>query len=155
MKDAGIIESKIADRLCTENLGTEQFRVGRIWFCFFPPLRGGQSGIERFFRFWGGEALYGLHEIDPETGPILRRVGVPCVIEADVPVVALRKHSFLPMKIARKFPIERGFETGEPTEHEDPALAPIPAANIRRIIRYPDQEFCALTGCLTWKTPLA
>jgi len=151
----GSIEQPIAERLLAENLANEDSRAGKIWFCFFPPERGGQSGIDRFFRHWGGEALYAYHETDPETGPILRGIGIPCVIEADVLVSTLEIHSFLDIKIARRYLISRGFETGEPTDHEDRAKSSIAAANIRRVIRHPGGDFCDLTGCRSWRPPLA
>ena len=73
----GIIEDKIAERLIAENQAGDNNRKGMIWFCFFEPRIAGQSGIERFFRCWGGEALYNSHERDPSTGQALRMIGRP------------------------------------------------------------------------------
>ncbi len=125
-----------------------------IWFCFFPPKLAGQRGSERLFRSWGGEALYSSHEDDPTTGPILRSIGVPCLIEADVPITSLEVHSFLDVKIIRQFLVNRGLETQEPVHHEDRAKHPIPAYNIRRVIRFSDQVFSTLTNCDQWTPPL-
>jgi hypothetical protein len=154
LEDAGLIERRVADRLRAENLAHQKNRAGKIWFCFFPPQLGGQSGIERFFRFWGGEALYGLHELDSETGTVLRSIGTPCIVEADVPMASLAIHSYLDTHVARQFLVNRGFKTGEHAEHEDRAEQEIPAANIRRIVRHPERDFCNLTDCLSWKVPL-
>jgi hypothetical protein len=155
LNEAGLIDRQIVDRLQRENLAGDANRAGKIWFCFFPPRLGGQSGIERFFRHWGGEALYVYHERDDETGAVLRRIGTPCIIEADVSIAALEVYSFLDIKIARRFLVNRGYETVEPVDHEDRAKQPIPAPNIRRVIRHPEPTFFKLTACASWSPPLA
>ena len=154
LQAGGVISPGIADRLLGENQAHAESRANKIWFCFFPPERGGQRGIERFFRSWGGEALYNLHEGDEETGPILAGIGVPCLVEAYVPIASLEHHSFLDVKVARQFLINRGLQTIEPTDHEDRAKKPISSSYILRIIRYPDKDFLDLTGCANWCPPL-
>ena len=153
--DAGLIDAHVADRLRTNNQADEKNRAGMIWFCFFPPGIAGQGGIERFFRHWGGEALYNSHERDPLTGPILEKIGTPCLIEAEVAMASLEVHSFLDTHVIRKFLVNRGLETGEPTDHEDRAKSPVPAANVRRVIRFPEPDFITLTGCSSWTPPLS
>jgi hypothetical protein len=71
-----------------------------------------------------------------------------------VSIASLEIHSYLDDKVARRFLIKRGFETNECINHEDRAKNPIPAANIRRIIRHPEPEFVVLTGCDEWTPPL-
>jgi len=149
--DSRLIEPHIADRLRRENQADESNRVGRVWFCFFPPHIAGKRGIERPLRSWGGEALYNTHEDDPVTGPILKSIGKPCLVEADVPIASLETHSFLDEKVARQFLINRGLEIGELVNHEDRAKRPIPATHIRRIIQFPEDDFITLTKCNTWK----
>ncbi len=136
------------------NQANDANRAGTIWFCFFPPRIAGQWGIERFFKSWGGEALYNSHEDNPITGPILTKIGVPCIIEALVPIESLPRHSWLETKLILRFFISRGFETREDLDHEDRSENPIPAENIIRIIRFPDADFISLTGCSKWKPPL-
>jgi hypothetical protein len=152
--NSGLIEPHIADRLRRENQADESNRVGRIWFCFFPPHIAGQRAIERLLRSWGGEALYNTHEDDPVTGPVLKSIGKPCLVEADVPIASLEIHSSLDDKVARQFLINRGLETGEPVNHEDRAKWPISATHIRRIIQFPEDDFITLTKCNTWKPSL-
>jgi hypothetical protein len=129
-------------------------RANRIWFCFFPPFMAGESGIESLLRYWGGEALYNSHDRHPERGPILSNLGVPCLVEADVPIASLRGPGFLDIKLVKQFLAWRGLPTTEPLQHEDNAIRCIPAENIRRIIQFPDPEFVALTRCNTWRSPL-
>jgi hypothetical protein len=154
LNDVGLINRQIVDRLQKENLAGDANRAGKIWFCFFPPRLGGQSGIERFFRHWGGEALYVYHERDDESGAVLRKIGTPCIIIANVPIAALEIHSFLDIKVARRFLVDRGYQTVEPLDHEDRAKQPIPASNIRRVIRHPEPKFLKLTACASWSPPL-
>ena len=152
--DAGSISKSVAHRLKTENQADDSNRAGLIWFCFFPPRVGGQLGIERFFRHWGGEALYNSHERDPETSVPISSVGVPCLIEADVPIASLEPNGGLDFKVVRRFLIHHGFQTVEPVDHEDRMVSPLPAENIRRIIVFPEPEFVELTGCETWTDPI-
>ena len=96
-------------------------------------------------RYRGGEALYNSHDRDRIRGPILASLGVPCLVEADVPIATLRGPSFLDVKTVSQFLLRRGFPTTEALEHEDYATQPVPAGSIRRVIQFPDSEFVALT----------
>jgi hypothetical protein len=154
LQDAGLLEPRVADRLRQINQAGETNRAGMIWFCFYPPHIAGQGGIERLLRSWGGEALYSSHERDPLTGPILRGIGTPCLIEATVPIASLPLHTFLENHLYLQFLINRGLQTTEPTCHENRATHPIPAQNIRRIVRFEESDFVTLTNCNTWTPPL-
>ncbi len=147
---AGGFSQEIADILKSRNQAHERNRAGRVCFCFFPPRLAGEFGIGRFFRHWGGEALYNWHENDPVTSPILRGIGTPCLIEASVPIASLQEHSFFPFKVVRQFLISRGCDAGEPADHEDCIKRPLSAEDIRRVIRFPDDDFISLTGCSEW-----
>ncbi|MFM0213859.1 hypothetical protein PQQ96_41510 [Paraburkholderia sediminicola] len=147
----GQLTADASARLVAVNQADESNRAGRLWFCFFPPRRAGEHGIGRFFRHWGGEALYNLHENDPVTSPILRAIGTPCVVEADVPVASLAPGHRLAMKLIRIYLISHGYETDEPVEHEDRCVQPIAGDCIRRVIRYPEPDFLAITGCTEWR----
>jgi hypothetical protein len=151
---AGMLEESLAQHLMNNNQANDANRAGMIWFCFFPPHTAGQLGIERFFRSWGGEALYNSHENNPITGPVLTKIGVPCIIEAHVPIESLPCHSGLETKLIRRFLVSRGYETVEELDHEDRSENPIPSGNIIRIIRFPDGDFISLTECNKWKPPL-
>jgi hypothetical protein len=154
VEQAKLIEADIATRLKNENQANDSYRRGRLWFCFYPPRMAGQAGIERFFRSWGGEALYSSHERNPQTGKALRTIGIPIVIEADVPMASLPDHSCLGQKVVRRFLLDRGVNINEPVDHEDRALQSLPPPNIRRIIRFPEPDFIQLTGCDKWTPPL-
>ena len=153
--EAGLIDRQAADRLRAENLASKGSRAGMIGFCFYPPHFAGQGAVERLFRSWGGEALYCLHERDPITGPVLKSLGVPCLVEADVPIATLAKHSFPEIHIYRQFLMNRGLKTVECVHHESPSVQPVPARNVRRIIRFPEEDFIAFTQCDSWTPPLA
>jgi hypothetical protein len=155
VSEGGVISTGVSNRLKTENQAHEKNRAGMVWFCFFPPRLAGQGGIERFFRHWGGEALYNTHEDDSETSPILRSIGTPAIVEAEVPISILAQHSLLDIKVARRFLISRGFQTGEPCDHEDRIIFPLPARNVRYIVRFPDPSFIELSGCNSWSEPMS
>jgi hypothetical protein len=149
--NAGLIEPEIAERLSTENYADQPDRADRTCLCFFDLGLDDQGGIERFFRFWGGEALYGPHEDHPTIGPILRGIGQPCVIEVQVPITNLILGC--EFHLVDQFLINRNLRAGS-ADHEDQAGRPIPRGDIIRIVRFSDSEFSALTGCDCWNPPL-
>jgi hypothetical protein len=153
---AGKVSPQIETALKASNQAADSNRAGMLWFCFFPPGIAGEGGIGRLFRHWGGEALYNSHEDDEVTSPVLRGIGAPAIIEADVPIAFLRRPYYgLAMKIVRIFLIDGGYHTQEPTTHSDRITQPLPANFIRRIIRYPEADFFTLAGCSTWRQPFA
>jgi hypothetical protein len=76
------------------------------------------------------------------------------LVEADVPIASFRPYTFLEVHLYRQFLVNRGLQTVESLHHEDKAIRPVAAENIRRIIRFPEPEFMALTGCGGWTPPL-
>lgn len=151
---AGRLSKNLANRLKSEHQADHPWRSRRVWFCFFPPRLAGESGIERFFRHWGGEALYNSHERDPQTGAAIETIGLPCIVEAAVPIASLGRHGGLHIKVARRYLISRGYRTVEPVDHEGAITHPLPAANIRGITSFPSPAFMTLTGCDEWRQPL-
>lgn len=148
--EASVIDGDIADRLKNENQANEEYRAEMIWFCFFKPYLAGQGGIERFFRSWGGEALYNSHENDPITGVCLSEIGIPCIIKAVVPISAL-KHSYFPnTALIRALLYFEGHSINNPFDQEAFSIEGIPAANIVEIIEYPSSAFLELTKCDKW-----
>jgi len=154
IKQEGLINSQCADHLKKNNQADDPYRAGRIWFCFFPPYRAGQGGIERLFRSWGGEALYNSHEDDPVYGPILKSIGTPCIIKANVPIISLPRDDGLDLKVVRRYLVNRGRNKIKVPDYESRAIQPIPSKNISRIIKFSDSNFIKLTQCDTWKPPL-
>lgn len=150
IKQSGLIDSHTAEYLLSNNQANDDNRAGMIWFCFYPPRIAGQRGIERFFRSWGGEALYNSHEDDAFSGPALAKIGTPCLVEAYVPIGSLAYHGGADFKMIARFLKKRGLRPDNPLEHEDRAKQPIPASNIIRIIKFPDPRFMQLTGCSKW-----
>jgi hypothetical protein len=121
-----------------------------LWFCFFEPFLAGEHGIGRLFRSWGGEALYNSHESDPITGPVLRKLGVPCVIKANVPITNLKESKFPDGALARMALSKLGHRLKIPTEHEGYSTQCLSAAQILDIFEYPSQGFVELTKCNEW-----
>ena len=151
--DARLIDRKIAARLANENEAASETRERRIWFIFTPePLRR-ESGVNLLFRYWGGEALYGLHIDDSETGPILRSVGTARLIEAVVAVSRLGPHAWPGDVLVRRFLSARGM-TLYGLDYENRTMLPVPPENFRRIISRSEATFEALTQCSGWNPPL-
>jgi hypothetical protein len=58
------------------------------------------------------------------------------------------------MKVVLRFVISREFQTSDPTLYESYVASSLSFDQIRRIMRYPEDEFCELTGCHSWQPPL-
>ncbi len=150
----GFLTPQVAQRLIDENQANDSNRKGMIWFCFFEPRHAGKYGIERFFRRWGGEALYNSHEDDPTTGNALLTIGRPCVIEADVAISHFGRVTRLGDNVVRRYLLSEGFDTGESWHHDDNARGPIIKESIVRFYFHGEEEFARLTGCNSWKPSL-
>jgi hypothetical protein len=149
-----LVTPAVANVLKSKNQADEENRVGRVWFCFFPPRIAGESGIGDLLRHWGGEALYNSHDRDQKIGPVLRSIGVPCLVEANVPIASLGRNGGLSFKIVRRYLISRDHSSSEPVEHEDRVVCPLAAEFICRVIQFPEPDFLNLTGCETWNDAL-
>lgn len=148
---AGVFSPAIAQGFRLRHQADSPTRAGRIWFLFTRPHN--DDGVEDFFRFWGGEALYAAIDRDPELGPVLRSVGIPSVVEAAIPMSYFPESLGYEGHIARQFCAWRAGLPYDGLPH-DRALDPIPAKLIRRIATFQDPDFAALTGCDTYYEPL-
>ena len=150
---AGLISAKITERLISENYAAEPTRADKIWFVFTASSLNDRLGVERLFRSWGGEALYAGHEHDLETGPALKRIGTPRIIEAYVPVCYMPWHAFPGRQFVQHFLAAHGVSVLD-TGFENRTTRPLGATQIRRIISRFDPGFELLTGCTEWTSPL-
>ncbi len=151
----GVLTTQLATKLKCANQADEQNRVGKLWFCFFEPHLAGQSGIERFLRSWGGEALYNSHERRKDTGDALRAIGTPCVVVASVPISFLVDSFFPDASIVRAYLWKRRHKIANPIEHEGFSTKDVPLKNLLDIIEHPSDDFIKLTRCNEWEPPLA
>ena len=153
--EAGCLAPDVARLLKSRDQADEKNHTGTVWFCFFPPGRAGEHGIGRFFRHWGGEALYNSHERDPVSSQAISRIGTACLVEANVPIAALARHCGLEFNILRRFLVGRGLPGQGSADYEGRIVRPLPAANVRRVIRFPSPDFLELTRCLEWVRPIS
>ncbi|MGY3548187.1 hypothetical protein ACVWZ4_003577 [Bradyrhizobium sp. USDA 4472] len=151
---SGQLDPDVAARLKAKNQADEPYRAGRLSFCFFAPSKAGEAGINRFFRCWGGEALYNSHERDPVNSKALGAIGTPCIVEAEVPISHLGGNPGLAFNIVRRYLIHRGHQTNEPYDHADRIVQPLSAAYVREIHMFPEERFLELSGCADWRKPL-
>lgn len=152
----GKITLEIANKLKAENEASHENRSNMLYFIFFQhPKEAGESQIVRFFSCWGGEALYVKHEHDPITGIILKKLGVPCIIEADIPISSLSA-SCLTNVVSNIFLRNLGFDIGSSYYHRFSTYSKkdIPPDNIKKIHKFPEFEFIKLSGCDSWNKKL-
>lgn len=152
--NAQTIGSSRRDQLLRASQAHDSSRAGMIWFCFFEPRDAGESRISRLLSHWGGEALYWAFEDDVEIGPVLRQIGIPAVVEADVPVADLKSARKVATSIVRSYLKSQGEKVVEPIAAEHYAVRDLSSDCIKRIYEFPSVEFARITGCNSWRTVL-
>jgi hypothetical protein len=148
--EAGKLAPATAALLKSKNQALDSNRAGKLWFCFYPPSYAGERGIGRFFRHWGGEALYNSHEDDPVTSQALRIIGTPCVLVTSVPIVLLGSPFGLVQDVGRRYLRHCGYNVLPSGRQEAYVVHDLPASKIVNIVQYPTETFMALTGCASW-----
>jgi hypothetical protein len=151
----GTFRHAIGERLCAEHEAPDSGRAGMVWFVFSRSLLRDETSMSRFFRSWGGEALYWRHEEDPETGPVLRRVGVPCIVEAALAAHTLGTIMPVAERVVTVYLRRRRVRTAERSEMEGWSPVAVGPERIRRIVRLGERDFARLTRCHRWEDPLA
>jgi hypothetical protein len=151
IEEAGLISSEIADRLIRKNSADCPTRAGRIWFIFtVGPLKS-CTGVSDLFRYWGGEALYGQHDSDPDVGPVLASIGRARIVEAMIPLQ--QTASFPAKQMVNEFLSSRGVHASD-RDYVDRTTSPVPAPRIKRILSRSDKGFVTLTECAKWRPPI-
>jgi len=150
----GSISKEVAEKLRVDNQCNDGNRANMLWFCFYEPHISGEHGINRLFKSWGGEALYNSYEGSVILGQVLKNIGIPCVINAIVPMRSI-PNSRLPWKeMIGTFLASKGFKLDNPTDYEGYSIESITSENIIEIIEYPTEKFYTLTGCRDWSNKI-
>ncbi|WP_461601874.1 hypothetical protein [Aeromonas rivipollensis] len=151
LKSCFDITPEVAHELISINQASDTNRANMLWFCFFEPHCSDPYGIYRFFKFWGGEALYNHHVGREKTGNILMRIGRPCIVKAKVKIEFL-KESYYPCRaLARVYLSNHGYSINGSIEHEGYSTENIQNNNIYEVIEYPSEHFFNLTKCDEWQ----
>lgn len=149
----GLLDPAVAAALLANQQATACNRSGQIWFGFYRPLPG-ESALGPLLRHWGGEAIYHLHVEDPKIGSILRALGRPALVEANVPIGYLGSANKASHALMMAELMHRGVEGVTPFKFEDYSMKPIPASLIERISIFPESGFIDAVGCSRWRHPL-
>ncbi|MBE5322049.1 hypothetical protein IM793_23035 [Pedobacter sp. MR2016-19] len=153
VKESGLVSLELAESMKAKNEADDKYRKDMLHFVFQAPYFEGEHGIGRFFRSWGGEALYNCHEEDLQTGLALRKIGIPAIIEVRLKIGTIGG-AYLINKISRIYLINRGHDIQEPIRHEDHTRSAIPKQDMIDIYCHPDQAFLTFSGCKSWVLPL-
>lgn len=149
------LSEDIAERLLRENRAADDNRPNKLWFCFTPSLLEIESGVRPLFCHWGGEALYGQHENDSEIGPILRKIGQPRIVVAEIPFAYLATPALLAEIVAGRYISVRDGAFDANIDFTCWIEKPIENDRICEIINRYDSAFEQLTGCSRWLQPLS
>lgn len=148
---AGDIPDYLGIRLFGAHQAGDRHRTGLIWFIFTHATLRDEHAVCRFFQSWGGEALYNSHEHDDETGPLLRGIGVPCIVEAAVPADRLHLFGSVGEALLAIYLGRRRIPTARIDGVEGYIQGQLEAAHIRRVVRASDPAFQQLTQHHQWR----
>lgn len=143
----GLIDRRLADKIIGYNQCKERGRAGLLWFIFIPGILRDQGAVERFFRSWGGEAIYWGREGDAD-GTALTRIGEPTIVEAAVPAEKIQTYCSVGERFANFFLHGRGVQISANPQWEGYVKDHIP--EVIRVITAAQKEFVELTDSENW-----
>ena len=129
-------------------------REGMSWFVYTRPVLSDESAVVRLFKFWGGEALYGLYEDDPIVAPLLRSIGKASIVVARVSAIDAARHGDVGECMRRGFLERRGVALDNRSSLEGAVRRAVGAQRILDIYQIGDSQFEALTSSHKWETRL-
>ena len=91
----GVIRRELMEKLINKEEFKDENREGNI--CFFHCLSTLQNegGLNRFFKSWGGEAIY----LGFEQNTILQKIGIPCIVVGSLDISDLSVYPSLSKRI--------------------------------------------------------
>lgn len=147
---AGDIPAAVGARLKARHSADCENRHSMIWFLFTRgPLRQ-EHDVRDLLGQWGGEALYRWHDEDEVIGPLLRRIGIPCIVEAHLPVERISRADEIGEMMRRGFLLRRGVSVDNGGELESYVCDAVEAARIASVHRLGEAGFEDLTVHRGW-----
>lgn len=153
--DNGDIPSSAASRFASEH-DAKNIHRQMLWFIFDRKCLRDESGVGRFFASWGGEALYNHHEDDSHTGPILRSIGQPRIVEASLPLKSVDVPELPGEWFVRAFLDHRDIQRPHDARTDGHVRVAVPPEDVCRVFTLGESDFEILTGASRWRRyPLA
>lgn len=148
--DAGDIPEIPGRQLLEKHGAASPTRNGKLWFFRTRSTLQDEIGLHLLFRYWGGEALYHLHETDTEIEPILRGIGEPSIVVAAVPLDQFALSAAAGERFYAAFISAHGM-CGDEHQFSGYVKCPVQAPQIRDIVCYADPRFEHLTRASSWQ----
>ena len=123
-------------------------RTGMIHFCASRTTLRDDHAVFRFFRCWGGEALYRGHEQDSH---VIGRIGMPCIVVCAIPFTRISQgfrelsEHFLRYLVSDELGLTDFYLTVDIRIEEN-----LRSSEILDIIEYSDPRFEELTTVSSW-----
>lgn len=136
-----------ARALRERNEATASCREGSIWFFHCLSTLNDESGLYSLFRYWGGEAVYCLHETDSPACAELPSIGTPCIVLAALHPSEVGFFSTFEERMIRVW-----LDRDDPDAHSQDCDTRVthPRVRVLDVIVRADVLFDELTGCLGW-----
>lgn len=148
----GSFGAETGQYLLENNLCSEPFRQGMLWFVCGVSMLKDEDGVGKFFRGWGGEAIYNWHENNELSWSILKSIGHPCIIRAALTPIKIFPTTWsIGMNLEQAFLQNKGIETPNNPQFDAHMKHQLPSEQILKIILIDDPEFSELTNYEKWK----
>lgn len=125
-------------------------RTGKIWLCPNRSTLRDNGAVHRFFRSWGGEAIF-KGQADPMIMDALSKIGLPCIVKCNVPFPDINPfHTSHAERFVSKF-VSRSIEYPHPSPAFDMSIGrDLKADEVLNIIDISNPAFAKLTEYETW-----
>ena len=140
------ISSFTAKEIHSSNLSSADNRKGNVCFFHCISTLKDEWGLYRLFRFWGGEAIYFLHEKNPNILKELLSIGIPCIVvgslkPTDIINIRSIEERIIYVWLSQKDKNAHSQDCDTFVKYNVPVL---------EIINRSDPRFEQLTDCLNW-----
>lgn len=126
-------------------------RAGLVWLCPNRSTLCDASGVHRFFRAWGGEAVYAGFEDDPSVFAELRAIGMPAIVKCAVPLPVDKTYGCRAAHLLSNA-VRDKIEYPEPSPAFDWSVQrDITPSEVLDVITLDDPRFDELTGYRRWE----
>lgn len=146
-----------ASYLLSKKLHVQQgTRRGKLYFVCGKSELQHEDVISKFFRCWGGEAIFNLHENDNFSWPILSTLGKPCIIKTALIPEKLVLLPNISERLETSFLQTKGVSTSDSAGFDTLIRGGLlPPTQILKIIDINDPEFPTLTNYKSWDRKLS
>jgi len=156
LENKGMMPASVAEKLRSKNAISNRHgdRLTQVCFMLSRHSLKSEEDIGALLSQWGGEALYWAYESDPEVSAVLRSVGTPCIVQAQIPVPMLENYDSVEEMLLSKFLASRDAAFANVHPHVGRIRSPLAPEQIKAIHSLGEPDFESMTDHQKWRRKL-